>query len=292
MDMDHNTHCYTFEPITFERGVLDETVDCTYIIHLLDNGRIEHIYSEINRIPTTKKVILVCNKGYKKCDKQLIDQEPYQDLTDAFLQCMKHAKAQSYKNVLVLEDDFIFDDTLADSVHAQNIHRFFTSHKNENFIYYLGAIPLIMCPATTDLTTYKSIKTMTAHAIIYSETFVNKYEQMDLKYKHWDIIMDKNVPSKYIYYTPLCYQPFPETENKQVWIEKHKSVLLEYLQNVFIQSFGMNKDPVAGFHFIYFVSNILCVLCVGFFISIFVLVVYLTMMRSKRSRRRYKPKPK
>jgi hypothetical protein len=126
MDINNNTYCYHFTEINFKSGVFDETIDCTYIIHLIDNGRLQHIYSEINKISTTKKIIILMNKGYKKCKKKLIEQQTYQDLTDAFLQCLKHAKSKGHKNILILEDDFIFDNKLMNKHHITP-----TEKKNE-----------------------------------------------------------------------------------------------------------------------------------------------------------------
>ena len=87
---------FTFETQNLQKGIFDDAIDCTYVIHLLQNGRLEHIYNEIRRTIPTKTVIIAKNLGYKKCNKKLIDNAPYQDLTDAFLQCFSHAKQNGY----------------------------------------------------------------------------------------------------------------------------------------------------------------------------------------------------
>jgi len=108
MNTDFNTHCYTFKKITYTEGFLDKSVDATYIIHLKDNGREEHIYKQLKEYQPTKVVYIAYNLGFKNCSKKLIEQISYQDLSDAFMQCFKHANENDYDNVLILEDDFIF----------------------------------------------------------------------------------------------------------------------------------------------------------------------------------------
>jgi hypothetical protein len=66
MDIDFNTECYTFKKITYQKGIYDESVDATYIIHLKDNGRIDHIYEQLTMYHPTKVVYIVYNLGFKK----------------------------------------------------------------------------------------------------------------------------------------------------------------------------------------------------------------------------------
>lgn len=254
MDIQRNTKCYQFERLAFNSGIYDEFVDCTYIIHLEGNGRDARMREEIRRIPTTKRVIIVKNKGYKKCEKQLIEQAPYQDLTDAFLQCFKHAKDNGYGNILIFEDDFILSPKMRDPSHINRVGRFVTSRKDEEFVYFIGALPLAVVP-TTDLHTYRALKTFCMHSIIYSEKLIRRYETLMIDHKHWDVIIDNNVRNRYIYGEPLCYQTFPETENKKTWAEKDGLPFISWAKNGFIRMFGMDADPTAGFAFLYFLAK-------------------------------------
>jgi len=273
MDINNNTYCYHFTEINFESGVFDETIDCTYIIHLIDNGRLQHIYSEINKISTTKKIIIVMNKGYKKCKKKLIEQQTYQDLTDAFLQCLKDAKSKGYKNILILEDDFIFDNKLMNKHHINNINNFIKT-KNDEYVYFIGFIPIIIYP-TIDLHTINVVKSLTMHSVIYSEKLIQNYEKLDLSYKHWDVIIEKNIKNKYAYYIPLCYQLFPETENKKTWSEKDNNDIVNKIKNIVIQFFNMDKTPYNGFMFCYFFAYFLFV-----FFFIFILCLITNIIKS------------
>jgi len=266
--------------MSFERGIYDDFVDCTYIIHLEGNGREERMRKEINRIPTTKTVIIVKNKGYKKCKKQLIDQAPYQDLTDAFLQCFKHAKDNGYGHILIFEDDFILSPKIQVPKHINRVGRFIKSRKNEEFVYLIGALPITLLP-TTDLYSYRALKSLCMHSIIYSERLIQRWATLATDLKHWDVIIEQNVPNRYIYCEPLCYQTFPETENKQTWAEKDGLPFISYVKIQFIRIFGMDSDPIAGFGFLYFLAKFWIVL-IAFFILAVLLVVPTKFVRMAR----------
>ena len=129
-----NEHCYRFERIYFENGILQEQVDATYIIHLEGNGRYDDIQKQLHKFHPTNVVYIVFNKGFKSCKKVAHIDKPPLDLVDAFLQTFNHAKKHSYKNILVLEDDFIFDDKIKE-----------TQNKEKNYIQtnYTDTSPLV-----------------------------------------------------------------------------------------------------------------------------------------------------
>ena len=268
MDIDYNTKCYTFKTINFDKGLLDETVDCTYIIHLENNGRLDHVYSELNKFKPTKKACIVFNKGFKHCNKKLIEQVSYQDLTDAFLQCFKNAKTNGYKNILILEDDFIFNEEIRQTYHINNINRFIKTNKDKEFVYHLGLIPILAYP-TLDFCTYKSIKSLTMHAAIYSEMCINNLDRLKLEHKHWDVIVENSVYDRYFYYKPLCYQTFPETENSKSWHEKDRTAIIGMIKNYAINISNLNNAPEPGFTIAYCFAKLLCflfVVCIGFIV--------------------------
>jgi GR25 family glycosyltransferase involved in LPS biosynthesis len=261
MDTDFNTKCYTFKHIEYESGLLDETVDCTYVIHLENNGRLEHIMSELDTFKPTKKCCIVFNKGFKKCNKRLIDQAPYQDLTDAFLQCFKHARTNGHKNILILEDDFIFSKEILKESHRAHIHRFLKANAHTDFVYHLGLIPIIAYP-TMDLYTYTSIKSVTMHSAIYSEKCIQNASGLATHYKHWDVIIEKSIKNRYFYYKPLCYQTFPETENKKTWQEKDGMLPVGAIKNSVINLLNLHTAPEPGFTILYYFAKCLALLAV------------------------------
>lgn len=268
MDINYNAKCYRFENIKYTEGILDKTVDCTYVIHLENNGRFSHIRSELDKIKPTKNCFIVFNKGFKNCNKKLIDQASYQDLSDAFLQCFRHANENNYGNILILEDDFIFNEEIKNTYNVNNIETFLNSRKNESFVYFLGLIPIISYPVDVNMIHYRALNSLTMHSAIYSKECVRNVEKLRLHYKHWDVIISKSISDRYFYCKPLCYQTFPDTDNRKSWGEKDSVNLINDVKTLVISSLNMDERPEPGFSIIYFISKLFFVL------SIFIIVLF------------------
>jgi transcriptional regulator of met regulon len=119
-----NFSCYSFQQIIKPKGFLDESVDATYIIYLEGNGRLPRILKELEKCVPTKIIYILSNKGFRKCYKQLRHQITVYDLIDANLNIMKHANQQNYKNILILEDDFIWDEKCKDPKVIDQVNSF------------------------------------------------------------------------------------------------------------------------------------------------------------------------
>lgn len=196
------------------------TVDATYVIHLEGNGRLEKIKEQFRRYRPSHTCIIVFNKGYKKCNKpQLGKQLPPYDLIDANLHVMRHAKQHQYKTVLILEDDFFFDDGNEEfEKDTKEIDAFLRQNKDSAFCYYLGCIPCLLYPSFTNH--YRVIFRATTHSVVYSAPMMEKiltYNQKELR--DWDYFLSNIQNPSYTYYKPLCYQLFPETDNQRHWGE-------------------------------------------------------------------------
>lgn len=271
MDIENNSKCFTFESLHFEKGIFDDSIECAYVIHLLNNGRLQHIYDEIKNIIPSKNIIIAKNLGYKKCNKKLIDNAPYQDLTDAFLQCFSHAKKNGFKNIMILEDDFIFNRNITQS-DIDKITNFVKLNKDEEYVLNLGAIPVAIYPSIYS-GMYRTIKNFGMHCNIYSEKLINKMDNLDVTAKHWDVIIEQNVNMRYMFYKPLCYQTFPETENKKTWSEKNETSIIGYLKNGVINVLGLDKTPEPGFTILYWIAKLLF-WCIIFIICWMVFYIY------------------
>jgi len=289
MDIPYNTHCYTFEELNYTKGFLDLSVDATYIIHLKNNGRMNAIQDQLSSFQPTSSVYIVHNQGFKNCNKKLIEQVSYQDLTDAFLQCFKHADEQGYGNILILEDDFIFAEDIKNKQHLDAVNSFLLEKKNENMIYYLGSIPILIAPCQTNFQHYYSFKSCCTHAIIYSQKV--RREKLNLNLKHWDVIIENGVSSRYLYYKPLCYQTFPETENKQTWGEKD-NVIIFTIKDWIIHLLNLDKTPEPGYSILYTLAKIFGIVLIYLVYSIikslffyFSYVYFLIEKRIKRKRK-------
>lgn len=227
MEFKDSSKCYNFKKIKYNKGLLDEAVDATYIIHLEGNGRYDDIMSQLETYHPTKEVYIVFNKGYKKCKKDDYIKLPAHDLVDAFLQVFKHAKKENYDNILILEDDFIFTEKIKKESIQNDICSFLNNNKNKDYQYFLGCLPLLQLPCTLDCKHYINIGSLGTHAVIYTKK--NRERLLNVNQKDitdWDWYSFTQV-RRYVYNQPLCYQLFNNTENSKNW---HKD---NYILHIF-----------------------------------------------------------
>ena len=141
--------CYNFKKIiNGKKGIYDKSLDVTYIITMEDNkSRHRNIQNQLKKCKLTKITYIVLNKGFKKCQKNLIKNTTNYDLIHCNLEIFKHSLKLGYNNILVLEDDFIIEDRILEKQHINNINYFFKNKKNNLFNLSLGSIPLINLPS-------------------------------------------------------------------------------------------------------------------------------------------------
>ena len=108
MTYEINEKAYSFELIENNYGFLDESVDATYVINLEGNGRLESIKNQLKKYIPSKKIYILYNKGFKTGLKPSYINISAQDLDDAYFTIFKHSQNNHLKNILILEDDFIF----------------------------------------------------------------------------------------------------------------------------------------------------------------------------------------
>jgi hypothetical protein len=242
--------CYRFELIEFEDCIF-ENIDATYIIHLEGNGRINHIFDQLKKYHPSKKVYIVFNKGYKNCEKDLARQRTIEDLVDANMTIFEHA--QQYKNVLVLEDDFIFSEDI--KKHSTHVDEFL---KREDFVYQLGSVPFLAYPI--DMYHWR-VYGLTSHANIYSPSsrtlLLDHYRDNNASISHIDYYIATVLPV-YMYYKPLCYQTFPMTENRKRHTENYSplmSYIIKTIFDTFISWTNLENEPTKGFAIMYFCAK-------------------------------------
>jgi len=122
--MNVNSHCYSFDYIRFDNGLLDNIIDAVYVILLENSDRTENVYKQLNKYKLSKNTYIQINKGYKNCDKKLLKQQSNYDLLDSNYNIWLHAKTNNYNNILILEDDFIFDNRILDRNVLQDLDNF------------------------------------------------------------------------------------------------------------------------------------------------------------------------
>jgi hypothetical protein len=258
--MEANRHCYEFKIRNYPKGFLDPSVDATYVIHLLDNGRYDAIQKEVDAFQPTKTLWFVLNEGFKACPKQLPKQLAGYDLADATLQIYRHAEEMGYENILILEDDCFFHEDLKNPAIQQDLNAVFHQKKDIPFSYRLGCIPFLMTPFVihSPLGIYAG-----AHAYVTSTAF-----RANAQNRITDIDEYLNIAeNQYAYYKPLAYQLFPDTDNKASWgtnfsIFPYIFPLLAVFFKLYIRIMGLNARSEPGFSFAYLVSKCLFALAV------------------------------
>jgi len=264
--------CYEFKLISFKHGIFDNSLDATYILHLENNGRLSNIKKQLQKIKPTKKVFIYYNKGFKKCKKNNI-QNTNQDIIHSNIEICKHSQKNQFKNILVLEDNFIFDRELVFKENIININNFIHINQQKRFMLSLGCLPIFITPSTQKNVNY-SLLSLGIHNMIYTQKF-QKYilenEKKIYMYGDWDNYSNY-FSNKYIYYKPLIYQRFEETENQKNWVDilYIKKLTLKYLAMLEFQ-----KNPKQAFKRHY-------QLCIFFQISLLLLIIYLIYLFIKR----------
>lgn len=247
--MSINKKCYRFAKKEFqEGGLLDNCVDATYIIHLeSDTDRMDQVIQQLDRFHPTKTVYIVYNKGFANCEKGLHKNTPAIDLIDVFITVFKDAREKGYNNILVLEDDFIFDDSIRDPTIRENITVFLANYKYYSFIYLFGCLPFIQVPYSYHHR--RVFGKVGTHAVIYPLLFRNQVLSTDqTTIIDWDIYTNLH-SNQYMYKDPLCYQLFPATENQKQWYHVPGfSEIFAYLRYIL----ALHKSLEPGYSFFYY----------------------------------------
>jgi len=256
-----NSHCYKFEHIKYEEGILDNFIDATYILTVTDSDRINNINKQLQYLIPTKDVFIVYNKGYKKCNKILSKQIPLYDIIDSNTNAFEHSL--QFNNILILEDDFVFSERLKDKNIMNEIKIFFNNNQNKVFYYNLGSSPVLFYPNINLFNnTYSGIYCPLAHANIYNKkSRIEILKNINNINVHWDVYLTMNY-NNYFYKYPLIYQTFPETENKKYWLSDNKYSFFEnflnYIQDRRIKYLKLDIQPQPGFdimNYFYFILN-------------------------------------
>jgi len=272
-----NNHCYDFKLIIKNKGIFDNFVDATYILTLVGSDRQSNIDEQLKLYAPTKKIYIVYNKGYKKCDKILIKHIPPYDLSNSYLNTIDHSLKNNYNNILILEDDFIFSPLIKNEDVIHDIHYFFIKNKDKTFYYNLGTIPLIFYPNINIFNnTFRGFDCRLSHAIIYTKKIqIDIIEHKNNNIMNWDNFLTRKYLN-YFYKYPLCYQLFTKTENQNYWCVEDIfpfHCFIQYsLTNNTIKILKLDKRAQPGFNIIYIMSFILNYLI---FLIIIIIIIYI-----------------
>ena len=288
--------------VGFLIGFLDKSVDATYIIHKLGNGRLDQVRKQLQLYQPTQTIYLVQTPGWKeknakKKNKHICDTA--RDIVDNNIHVFRHAKKHNYANILILEDDFFFKDTVLDVSVNGEINAFLKKNQDTVMCYTVGCIPFISAPCFDVINfpvfwerkgerTAKRNRILgfplhyytafaTTHCCIYTRPYRDKLLTKGDTYlkaiKDWD----NEIIFGTMYHEPLCYQLFPETENQNGW---GKSGALIHIAISFakqlIKIIQLDKKPEPGYMITYLFSKLLffnLLLFLAFFLGILLVLL-------------------
>lgn len=250
-----NKHSYRYEYIKSKNGLFDNYIDVVYILTMENSTRKESYMEQIKKYNPHTTIIIQYNIGFKNTKKQLYKQDTVNDLNDAYYHAFIHAKSNNYTNILILEDDFFFDNINKNDIHEIGMF----INNNDYHIYNLGCGFNISFPHT--IKHHMSIISSCSHAIIYNIKYIDFFIKIyntgfDMM---CDNIWNKLDILKFKYYKPICFQIFPITENIKNWPFSKFAIW-------FINLVKLNKTHKPGFT----ILNIL-----GYVISFIVLSLYI-----------------
>lgn len=273
--------CYTYEKRHYKDGFFNSFIDATYVITMENSTRKIHYENQLKMYVPTKIVYIVHNKGYKKCTKNLYKQQTNYDLIDANLNIMNHSLKNNYENILILEDDFIFNKTIVEFKIINEIRNFFYKNKNKIFYFNLGHIPILYY-IIPDKNIYKAICSIVSQGIIYNKNILkNIVNDKDIyKKRHIDLYLHKY--NCYFYKFPLVLQTFPKTLNQENWLDKKYIINRIILKLVIVFYAYLNLDGETNnydiirdgwyniyniFSFLNFLLNIIIIFIIAFIIN-------------------------
>ena len=94
----------------------------------------------------------------------------------------------------------------------------------------------------------------------------------------WDVYINLNhTLNRYIYYTPLCYQLFSETENATYW-GSHNTINLAFILKFILKLFNLDKS-ITAYSYFYFVSKLWILL---FLFIIWILLTFIISLNPSK----------
>ena len=242
-----------YDYINFKKGHWDSFIDAIYVITLEKSKRQSNVYKQINKFKLCKRNIIQINKKYTESyNPELYKQNSSNHLLYNNIQIFKHAESNDFNNILILEDDFIFDDNIENNIIKNKFEKFINKNKDFNLIY-LGNIPLVF-----NIFNYSNLINVyingQAHSIIYSKNARNIIiDNYNNKKRMWidqhDIWYNFILNKRYFYYKNICYQVQEETENKKLWSN--------CIFDIFIKLLEFDKYNIDNYNYFYIYIYIL-----------------------------------
>lgn len=238
-------NCYKYDYIKFEHGILDNIIDAVYVLLLDGSDRTKNVYKQIKKFKLCKNNYIQINKGYKKCKKDLIEQNSKYDIQHSNYKCCIHAK--KFNNILILEDDFVLDTRILNKNIINDLELFINN--NEFNVYSLGNL----WGHVINILNFKHpiLRIVNgSHSMIWSKKSRKGYirDVNNKIYSYKDQYLT-SLDKKYTYYKQLCYQTYTQTENYKSW----KNIVTD----IIYPTLELDQKPKYGFFLLNICSNLL-----------------------------------
>lgn len=279
--MKNNKKCYYYKNFFFDKGLLDNIVDCCIVL-LMENNKIREksILKTITEYKLCKNTVIQYNKGFKKCYKKLYKQTSIYDINDAYYTAFKYSDLNKYKNILILEDDVIFDDNIKNPKIIKDLE---SLYKNEDVsMFHLGSHNFILYPRyliNNYFNCRKLIVVYQSHANIYSKKFriiFNKEYESGKRLLSFDQdFFSLKYGNIYAYYKQLAFQPMDETENKEnlkfMGVNIWKLILFFYKN---ILNLNIQNKPIESSNKIFKIFFLINILLYMVLLLIIIIILY------------------
>ena len=284
-----NQFCYRFQTVNFSNGCFDDLIDMTYVLIMESSKRESNMYKELTLFKPSKTVKVQYNKGYKKCTKYLYDHQTNWDLLDATYRVMIDAKKNKFKNILILEEDFIVNENELTEKNIQNIIQYIQSNIID--VYLLGNfLPSINTRFNPHLKcSHSKLPCGGTQGYIVTDIGIDKfiylyeskiYELIKKKsnHGHIDWLFNDRYFNTYYFFKPLILQPMEETENLSTSICHLKICKSSFIQKLiykfrifYIHLFDLNSEEksklINSYNNVYLLSKLI--------VPVFILIIFI-----------------
>ena len=137
-------------------------------LYLAGSPRIKSIKQQIEKYPLTKTIYILHNPGYKKVKKPLPRQNAEADIAFSHIVACEFGIKHDHDKIIVLEDDFIFENTLLVDGVSEEIEKVYFSKSKGGSLFSGFVLLFLAFPVALDTKHWRVILGGTTHAIIHT----------------------------------------------------------------------------------------------------------------------------
>ena len=200
-------NCYNIETLHFDNPAFKK-VGLTVLITMEDSNRRNQYMQELSQNRPTEKVVILHNKGFKKCPKKGVS-STIQDLWHANQKAI--SLSENELPILILEDDVEFLSNFRK--YATQIEEFFTM-KRGACSYNLGSHVLLSVPSSKS-----HIRVLLGgmnQAVLYNAKALQIMKSVKIGIVPHDLVLTRKIKT-YVFKKALTFQKLIKTANSKAW---------------------------------------------------------------------------